>query len=65
MSMRITQQLVSSADLIVIISRDGAVQWSSHRNPREVVSALRQLAEQIESGLDSTSPGPDSVVEAP
>lgn len=49
MAFRITQELLDAADLVVIIGRDGAAQWSSHRDKTEVVSALRQLAEQIEA----------------
>lgn len=51
MTFRITQELLDEADLVVVVRRDGAVQWSSHRGKSEVISALRQLAEQIEAEL--------------
>lgn len=51
MALRITQELLDEADLVVVVGRNGAAQWSSHRGKSEVVSALRQLAEQIEAEL--------------
>lgn len=49
MAFRITQELLDEADLVVVVGRDGSAKWSSHRDKPEVVSALRQLAEQIEA----------------
>jgi hypothetical protein len=51
MTFRITQELLDEADLVVVVGRNGAAQWSSHRGKPEVISALRQLAEQIEADV--------------
>jgi hypothetical protein len=46
----ITQEELDRTDLVVLVGRDGLVQWSSHRSREQVAKALRGIADAIEDG---------------
>ena len=51
MELSITQQELDRTDLVVLVSRDGIVQWSASRRSREQVAAmLRSIADSIDGG---------------
>jgi hypothetical protein len=47
--MRVDQSKLDSTDLIVLVSREGHIEWSSHRSDAQVVAMLRALADDIEN----------------
>lgn len=48
--MEITQRALDQSDLVVLVGRDGLVEWSSHRDRVQVVNMLRGIADAIEEG---------------
>ena len=46
----VTQQKLGDADLVVLVSNEGLVEWSAHRNRDQVVEMLRKIAAGIEEG---------------
>jgi hypothetical protein len=50
MALNITQQELHRTDLVVLVGRDGIVQWSASRSREQVVAMLRSIADSIEDG---------------
>lgn len=48
--MNISQQQLDRADLVVIVGRDGLVEWSANRDREQVSAMLRDIADSIEDG---------------
>lgn len=48
--MNITQHQLDRTDLVVLVGRDGLVEWSSHRSRDEITAMLRSIADNIEDG---------------
>lgn len=50
MALSITQQELDRTDLVVLVGRDGIVQWSAKRSREQVAAMLRDIADGIDDG---------------
>jgi len=48
--MGITQHQLDRADLVVIVSHDGLVEWSANRSREAVADMLHRVADSIKDG---------------
>lgn len=50
MSLTFRMQNLDQADLVLLVSPEGLVEWSAHRDRDQVVTMLRDIADAMERG---------------